>query len=152
MKYLNTQVTFAEIPDEITLCINITGCPFQCEGCHSPELRKDIGEELTLEALDALIKANEGISCVCFMGGDDFIQTLFLLAVRARLRGLKVAWYSGNDWKDIAWVPYSINFDYIKIGHYDKNKGPLNSKTTNQRLYKRTTPFAFEDITSKFWK
>lgn len=26
LKYLNTQVTFAEVPDEITLCINITGC------------------------------------------------------------------------------------------------------------------------------
>ena len=26
LKYLNTQVTFAEVPNEITLCINITGC------------------------------------------------------------------------------------------------------------------------------
>ena len=34
LKYLNTQVTFSEIPDEITLCINITGCKVGCEGCN----------------------------------------------------------------------------------------------------------------------
>ena len=29
LKYLNAPVTFAEVPDEITLCINITGCPLE---------------------------------------------------------------------------------------------------------------------------
>ena len=38
LKYLNCQVTFAEVPDEISLCINITNCPNRCPGCHSPEL------------------------------------------------------------------------------------------------------------------
>lgn len=31
VKYTDIQVTFREIPDEITLCINISGCPNHCE-------------------------------------------------------------------------------------------------------------------------
>ena len=58
LKYLNAPVTFAEIPDEITLCINITGCPLQCKGCHSPFLWEDTGEFLTIEMLDYLICKN----------------------------------------------------------------------------------------------
>ena len=38
IKYLETLVAFAEIPDEITLCINITNCPCNCNGCHSSYL------------------------------------------------------------------------------------------------------------------
>lgn len=151
MKYLNTQVTFAEIPDEITLCINITNCPFRCEGCHSPELRKDIGEELTLEALDALIKANEGISCVCFMGGDMFLTLLYKMAKNVHSTGLKVAWYTGNDYLRLEDIPNSYLFDYIKAGGYKKEFGPLTSKTTNQKMYKHVNG-TWEDITYKFWK
>ena len=55
LKYLNAPVTFAEIPDEITLCINITGCTLHCKGCHSPFLWEDAGEFLTIEMLDYLI-------------------------------------------------------------------------------------------------
>ena len=38
LKYVDSQITFREIPDEITLCINISNCPFRCKGCHSKEL------------------------------------------------------------------------------------------------------------------
>ena len=55
MKYLNTAITFREFPDEISLCINITNCPFHCSGCHSPELWKDVGKELTIDELLNLI-------------------------------------------------------------------------------------------------
>ena len=46
VKYVNTEVVFEEIPDEITLAINVSNCPNQCPGCHSPYLREDIGEDL----------------------------------------------------------------------------------------------------------
>ena len=71
IKYLETLVAFAEIPDEITLCINITNCPCNCNGCHSSYLSKDIGEELNNDVLDKLISDNSGISCIAFMGGDS---------------------------------------------------------------------------------
>jgi len=151
MKYLNTQVTFAEVPDEISLCINLTNCPNKCEGCHSPQLRQDIGEELTPEVLKDLIKKNEGITCVCFMGGDSDITDLCDLTAIVRDLGLKSAWYSGQDREPMIWD--LCFFDYMKFGHYDSEKGPLNSKTTNQRFWRNDLETGgCSDITYKFWK
>jgi anaerobic ribonucleoside-triphosphate reductase activating protein len=58
IKYYSSAVVFEEIPDEVTLAIEITNCPGHCEGCHSPWLREDIGEELTPEVLRQLIDEN----------------------------------------------------------------------------------------------
>ena len=49
----------SEIPNEITLAINITNCPCACKGCHSNYLGKDVGKYLSKEALLDLIKNNE---------------------------------------------------------------------------------------------
>lgn len=70
MKYVNTEVVFREVPNEITLAINISNCPFHCIHCHSKYLWDDIGEVVTNDVLKELITKNEGISCVCFMGGE----------------------------------------------------------------------------------
>ena len=43
------------------------------------------------------------------------------------------------------------DFDFIKLGPYKEEFGPLNSKTTNQRMY-RVHNSELEDITNKFWK
>ena len=71
LKYVDTLVSFQEIPDEISLCINISNCPCHCEGCHSSYLAEDIGRILTIGPLFNLIEDNKGISCVSFMGGDS---------------------------------------------------------------------------------
>ena len=47
LKYTNTDIVFQEIPDEVTLAVNLSGCPCRCPGCHSPQLWGDIGEPLT---------------------------------------------------------------------------------------------------------
>lgn len=149
LKYLNTQVTFAEVPDEITLCINITGCKNGCKNCHSSYLAEDIGKLLNWDSLNALIYINTGISCVAFMGGDNDPKVVNRLAEKVKSLGLKTAWYSGRQElsKDIN-LEY---FDYIKLGPYMEEFGPLNSRTTNQRMYK-VHDCELEDITSKFWK
>ena len=70
LRYINTDIVFQEFPDEVTLAINISGCPCRCPGCHSQFLWADRGEELTAEALSALICETEAtITCVDFMGG-----------------------------------------------------------------------------------
>ena len=51
LRYYNFDIVFAEIPEEVTLAINITNCPNRCVGCHSPHLQQDIGENLTTEEL-----------------------------------------------------------------------------------------------------
>lgn len=150
LKYVDTKVVFAEIPDEITLAINISECPCHCKGCHSPYLVEDIGTELTFSELRRLIKNNSGISCIAFMGGDSEPERINALASFVTNHyQLKVAWYSGRQElsKDIE----LRNFDYIKLGPYIEELGPLSSRTTNQRLY-RVEKEVLIDITNKFWK
>nr|DAN01075.1 MAG TPA: anaerobic ribonucleoside-triphosphate reductase activating protein [Crassvirales sp.] len=150
LKYLDTKVTFAEVPDEVTLCINITGCKNNCKGCHSSYLAEDIGKVLTLDVLEYLIKKNQGITCVSFMGGDNDTVRIDGLAefVRKCFPSLKVAWYSGRD--ELSEHIYISNFDYIKLGHYDEEYGPLNNPNTNQRMYK-ISKGELIDITNRFW-
>ena len=80
LKYVNTGVVFQEIPDEVTLSINISNCPCHCPGCHSRYLWQDIGEPLTAITLAKLIHDyGTEITCVCFMGGDaepEYVNTL----------------------------------------------------------------------------
>lgn len=148
MKYIDYAVTFSEFPDEISLCINISNCPFHCPECHSPELWKDVGIELNEESLSILIGRNPGVSCIGFMGGDpssvndltNFIKQHWLF---------KIGWYTGYQF-----IPKEINlnnFDYIKIGPYIKELGGLDNPNTNQRFYKVENGQLI-DWTSKFWK
>lgn len=150
IKYVqeDTSVTFSEIPDEICLCINISNCPHRCSGCHSTYLQTDVGVELTEYILDSIIANNEGITCVVFMGGDSDKESLKRFGTFVKSRGLKSAWYSGES--DLSFDYYKESFDYIKIGPYIKELGPLNSKTTNQRMYSLIN--GIEDITYRFWK
>lgn len=151
LKYVDTKVVFAEIPDEITLATNISGCPCNCKGCHSSYLAKNIGEPLDLQHLTNLIDSNKGITCVCIMGGDANPSEVDDIAqdIKEYYPELKVGWYSGRQElsKDIELG----NFDYIKLGPYIEEFGPLNSKTTNQRFYK-VSDGELVDITSRFWK
>lgn len=151
LKYVDTKVVFAEVPDEITLAINISGCPCNCKGCHSSYLAEDIGEPLDLQRLTNLIDSNKGITCVGLMGGDANPSEVDDIAqdIKEYYPELKVGWYSGRQElsKDIE----LSNFDYIKLGPYKEEFGPLNSKTTNQRFYK-VNGKELIDITSRFWK
>jgi anaerobic ribonucleoside-triphosphate reductase activating protein len=159
IKYYNAMVVFEEIPNEITLAINITNCPCHCKGCHSKFLWDDVGTELTIEELDTLLEKHDGVTCVCFMGGDASPETVGVLAEYVHeIKKLKVGWYSGMDeyYKNVNfdW------FDYIKLGHYDEKLGGLNKKTTNQKLFKLThkkldddvNKIEFTNITNLFWK
>ena len=54
LKYVDAKVVFAEVPDEVTLAINISNCPCHCEGCHSSYLAEDIGDILDVKSLDKI--------------------------------------------------------------------------------------------------
>lgn len=163
LKYLNTQVVFREIPQEISLAINITGCPNRCPGCHSPYLWEDTGLLLDETSLNVLIRQNPGITCVIFMGGDNDRGRIISLAMYLRKNHphLKVAWYSGQ-WpiEEIDAGHYVADFDldlfdYIKCGPYIKECGPLDSPSTNQRMYRidhMDDYLEVNDITSVFWQ
>ena len=155
LKYTDIKVVFAEVPDEITLAINISGCPCNCENCHSPYLAKDIGEILNFDSLNKIINDNIGVTCISFMGGDANPNDVNSLAefIRTKYPELKIAWYSGRQElsKDINLK----NFDYVKLGPYIKDKGPINCKTTNQVLLEVEVvqgKVFTKDITAKFWE
>ncbi len=153
LKYLNYDIVCQEVPGEVSLAVNITNCPCHCPDCHSKYLAEDIGEPLTFSAIDQLItKKADGVTCILLMGGD--VSPADVNALVAHIKryhpSLKTAWYSGrtviSDEIDLR------NFDFIKVGPYISHLGPLNFRTTNQRMYRCLKDGELEDITKLFWK
>ena len=151
LKFHNYDIVFQEIPDELTLAVNLTGCPCHCPGCHSPHLWEDIGTPLDEAVLQALSDDYAGeVTCIALMGGDaDPAAVERLCAYVKEAMGLRSAWWSGR-----AQLPAGIDlrhFDYVKTGPYVEALGGLKARTTNQRLY-RVADGRLEDITARFWK
>ena len=151
LKYTEAEVVFKEVPDEITLAINISGCPIHCPGCHSKYLWEDVGEDLGEDTLENLIKKNPGITCVSFMGGDSDPSQIDKLSkyIKNYFPDLKVSWYSGRE--KISCDINLENFDYIKIGPYKKEFGPINNPNTNQKLYVKGKHLHKMDANSNMW-
>lgn len=147
LKYYDKAIVFQEVPDEISLAIDITNCPYKCKNCHSPHLRENIGTELTEEEIKKLCNTPL-ISCICLMGGDSDHNDIIRISKTIHRAGLKVAMYSGSENIDIRLVSH---LDYYKIGPYIEEKGPLSNKNTNQIFYKINYN-NLEDITYRFWK
>ena len=51
LKYVDTLVSFSEVHDEISLCINISKCLCDCIGSDAPYLAEDNGDMLYLKSL-----------------------------------------------------------------------------------------------------
>lgn len=135
LKYLYYKEIFSEVPGEITLGISLSGCTIHCHGCHSRELWEDKGTPLTIEELQNLLKAHEGISCLCLLGGEHDIDALTELFMYAHKR-VKTAWYCGLDVLPKDKLGILQYLDYLKIGHYDFELGGLDSPTTNQKFFR----------------
>lgn len=158
LKYLPELTKVSQrIPNETVLSIYITGCTHRCVDCKSKELWKDIGTELTIKEIERLLKEHKDTTCLCFMGEGD-IRNIRGLNARAKYLKthypyLKICWYSGrlcfpNDFA----FEY---FDYVKLGPYMKEHGPLSSPKTNQSMFQIThnkNQNIISDITYLFWK
>lgn len=149
----STSVVLEEVPDRLTLAVDITNCQGHCEGCHSPWLRGDFGVELTPERIDALIDGNFGVNCFLFLGEGNDVDALLELVkhLNSRYPSMEVALYSGLPRTDDRVWDY---FDYVKVGPYKRSFGPLNDPGTNQRMYKLERGKgrrSAADITERFW-
>jgi len=132
--YSYPQVTFQEVPGELSLALSISGCQLNCKGCHSPEtFNPTFGFPLLQEVLDGLLIKHKHISCVLFYGGEWQPDTLVHFLKRIQSKNIKTALYTGLSLEE---VPKSIlpHLNYIKVGKYDKDLGPLGSDTTNQQF------------------
>lgn len=165
LKYVNYDIVFQEFPGEVTLAVNLSLCPNGCPGCHSDYLQQDVGEELTTERLFSLLAGYDGeVTCVGLMGGDNDAAAVMALCDEVKRKygdQLKTGWYSGRQQ-----LPHDFRpevFDYVKLGPYRADFGPLKSPTTNQRLYRVRHDETdegreadkrkdLEDITDAFWR
>ncbi|MCR0317372.1 hypothetical protein MKA27_17280 [[Clostridium] innocuum] len=150
--YLEAGISPYEVPDKITLLIFICGCTNNCLDCHYPDLKKfDNGISLSDNFKNLVDVYLNYISCICFLGEGDLSSDneneFNQLCSYAKSKNLYTCLYSGRDCQIEMWMNC---FDYIKIGSYRKENGPLNSKNTNQRFYRKIDNI-YRDITSMFW-
>ena len=102
LKFDGYDIVMQEVPGEISLALNITGCPHHCPGCHSPYMWEDRGE-FVADKLPELLERYKGmITCVCFMGGDQDDQYLAHLCdyIKTTDPMIKLAIYSGYRYSE----------------------------------------------------
>lgn len=130
MKIYSTEVSFAEVPDEISLLVNVAGCDLNCPGCHWNEIQDKKIFNFTIDDLMAEIDKNLPlITTVCFMGGEWHHRQLLSMLRATRERNLSTCLYTGKksvtcDLKD--------NLDFLKTGKWIASRGGLDAETTNQ--------------------
>lgn len=157
IKYVSHAITFAEVPDEISLTLAVSNCGGHCPGCHSPELRQDIGRDLETDLPDLIKKYRDQITCVCFLGQGNDIDALNECIAYCHYHGLNSCLYTGRDSFDVFQTPY---LTYLKVGPYDEKLGGVDKVTTNQKMYQfywapdisASMMVTRYDITHKFWR
>lgn len=133
MKVLIPQVSFQEVPNEVSLGFVCTGCQLRCAGCHSVDTW-DANKGILLTESDFtcwLQRYRSLITCVVFFGGEWHEQSLFSLLKIAQKHNLKTCLYTGLD--DVSPLLKSA-LTYLKTGRYIRELGGLSSITTNQKF------------------
>ena len=154
IRFTEHSVVFAEIPGHIALAINVSGCAYRCKGCHSPHLQQDVGEDLEQMLPRLLDTYAQYVDVVCFLGEGNDAHALAKCVRMCKQNGLMTALYSGAETEAAIPVLSLLQpgeLDFLKLGPYMEDKGPLNVPTTNQRLC-RLSPDGPTDITHLLWK
>lgn len=147
LKYLGYSIALQEVPNEISLVINVSGCPHKCEGCHSQYLWEYEGNYIAYDFNNILNFYGGMITCVCFMGGEQNVDELESYLKYVEEYGLKTCLYSGCDSiEEISeLLPY---LDWVKIGRYEESLRTDNNvqygiklATSNQKIYKKGIDF-----------
>lgn len=158
LKVFDTAIVFAEVPDEVSLALNISECPGYCGhmengefvlDCSEPWLLESVGDELTKQKLDELISSHSDITCVAFMGGDNDQESVYSLTnyIHEKYHNLKVAMYSGREFIN---MKLASVLDYYKVGRFimplpkehpeewwKTNCGVIGFTFSNQLMFKR---------------
>lgn len=148
MKFFDTDIVFKEIPDEISLCFSMFGCPHKCVNCHWNTIDKANLYDLNITiAQNIADKYKNKVSCILFLGGEWDIEFIDVVKI-FKNNGFKVALYTGLDF-DYVDVELIKILDYIKVGRYIDDLGGLESPITNQVLYKLDN---MEVLNYKLWR
>lgn len=154
LHYVEFGLSHMEVPMETALCIYISGCQNRCVNCHYPELQNANEGEILSDYFEQILDLyHEYTTCVCFMGeGDcsaDSRMELLQYIRDVHSRGYKACLYSGRDTVIEDWMK---PFDYVKLGSYKEEFGPLTNRTTNQKMWERLLDGSYTDITKLFWQ
>ena len=135
LKYVDYSIVFQEVPNEVTLCFNISNCQIRCKDCHSKYLWENIGEPLIKNIIEIINNYKDYISCVCFMGGTQELNQLKSALDIVKTFNLKTCVYTGEEYSN-KFEKLFESLDYLKVGPYKKEFGGLDKETTNQVFYK----------------
>ncbi len=137
LKYTDYDIVFQEIPNEVTLAINLSNCPNGFKGCHSPQLMQYIGEYIDENVILGLLdKYGTSITCICFMGGDASpyeVEYLAAFIKNTTQEKIKTAWYSGKE--KLVDNCNLNNFNFIKLGAYKEHLGGFEIDVTDLKIY-----------------
>lgn len=129
--------------------IYVSGCHFQCDGCHNPQLWKfDEGKLLDNEYMNEILgyisNADKLIDRIFILGGeplDQPLNELIYLLNNLKKTGKELWLFTGYD--NINDMPVEILniINYIKCGVFKKNLGPIECfgvtlASSNQNIYK----------------
>jgi len=133
MYYHDFQVVLQEVPGEVSLCFSISGCPLQCDGCHSPFLWKvGNGNLLSEERFEHILKQYKKLAtCVLFMGGEWHEEELINFLNLANKNSYKTCLYTGEELVSAAVLK---ELTWLKTGMWKEHLGGLNSPETNQKF------------------
>lgn len=133
LRYRHEEVVWIEVPGEVSLAYQFTGCPLRCKGCHSADTWKiNSGQLLSLDYFKhRLQQYKQLISCVLFMGGEWLPEQLLHYIQLAKAADLKTCLYTGLEKEQ---VPPQLlaQLDYLKTGPWIPELGGLDNPNSNQ--------------------
>lgn len=140
LKIAQVSTGFIEVPNHISLCVYTQGCKRQCKDCHNPTLWSFDGGEKVLE-IEAELLINEHPMCdyVVYLGGEPLDQLQGLIAFSKEFKKLnkRICLYTGYQFSEIDKELLKY-IDIVVDGEFVKEKGPVTSKTTNQKIWLKT--------------
>ncbi|NLJ51009.1 MAG: anaerobic ribonucleoside-triphosphate reductase activating protein [Alcaligenaceae bacterium] len=140
LRYLHEEVVWIEVPGEVSLAYQFTGCPLRCKGCHSADTWKlGTGKQLSPDYFrQRLVQYQNLITCVLFMGGEWQSEQLLPYLRLAQEANLKTCLYTGLEKEEVPTelLPY---LDYLKVGPWIAELGGLDNPNTNQRFIDQRT-------------
>ncbi len=152
LMYASVGISELEMPTKKSLVIYISNCQHRCRNCHTPYLQNCYGD-LLKENFETIFNVYyEYFDIVCFMGEgketEEDKKEMLDYCTFIHSRKKMTALYCGRNCQVENWMD---KFDYIKIGSYQEEKGPITESTTNQKLLKKENN-KYVDITYIFWK
>ena len=143
-------VSFKEHPWYVNLTLFVDGCPRACKGCSWKGVKKDVHKFNEDSFTQLLSNYQNKVENVVFLGGDWLGKNLLPFIDIAHLFGFSACLYSGAD--DISEIDEDVlkNLEWLKVGSWKEEYGPLTSPTTNQRFYKLSSGKVVDEI--KFYE